>query len=231
MATFSNEEEKKGVIVLVTWQLNDPVKSCSSVGYLKEGKSERVEGWREKTAETGVSVGRKKGRETWTDDGTEKERRRERSGRRRDDEYITYGGESRFESCAGSIVLLREAGRSLSLSHAALIAHRSLIYRVGGRDGEKERRKQRARRRRNREEEGAGFWKRKGDGQTGRARDVEEGRKTGMYFRQERRDDVRGVLVQGKATNFTFYRTKKESSIVYHIGRRMRATFFEHAGR
>lgn len=65
-------------------------------------------------------------------------RRREKSGRRRDDEYITYGGESRFESCAGSIVLLRGADRSLSLSHAALIAHRSLIYRVGGKATEKD---------------------------------------------------------------------------------------------
>lgn len=54
------------------------------------------------------------------------------------DEYITYGGESRFESCAGSIVLLREAGRSLSLSHAALIAYRSLIYSVGGGVSERE---------------------------------------------------------------------------------------------
>lgn len=101
----------------------------------------REEGRREKRQERRESVGgkRKKGRETWTDDRTEKEKRRERSGRRRDDEYITYGGESRFESCAGSIVLLREAGRSLSLSHAALIAHRSLIYRVGGRNAEKKR--------------------------------------------------------------------------------------------
>lgn len=137
---------------------------------------------REDRRDRSLLVG-KTGRETRTDDRAEKEKRRERSGRRRDDEYITYGGESRFESCAaGSIVLLREAGRSLSLSHAALIAHRSLIYRVGGRNAEKERRKQRARRRRNREEEGAGLWKRKGDGQTGRAGDVEEGRKTGMYF-------------------------------------------------
>lgn len=39
---------------------------------------------------------------------------------------------------AGSIVLLREAGRSLSLSHAALIAYRSLIYLVGGGVSERE---------------------------------------------------------------------------------------------
>lgn len=37
----------------------------------------------------------------------------------------------------GSIVLLREVDRSLSLSHAALIAHRSLIYWVGERGSEK----------------------------------------------------------------------------------------------
>jgi len=49
---------------------------------------------------------------------------------------VTYEGESRVSSrvpCARerAIVLLREVDRSLSLSHAALIAHRSLIYRAG----------------------------------------------------------------------------------------------------
>lgn len=85
---------------------------------------------------------RKRDTDRWSRGKGAKERDCERgSGRRRDDEYITYGGESRFESCAGSIVLLREAGRSLSLSHAALIAHRSLIYVVGGSQREREREK------------------------------------------------------------------------------------------
>lgn len=39
----------------------------------------------------------------------------------------------------GSIVLLREVDHSLSLSHAALIAHRSPIYRAGERESELER--------------------------------------------------------------------------------------------
>lgn len=95
MATFSSEEEKKAEerdIVLVTWQLNDPVRNL-----FRRRIPERV---RERRQERQESVGRKTGRETWTDDRAEKEKRRERSGRRRDDEYITYGGESRFESCA-----------------------------------------------------------------------------------------------------------------------------------
>lgn len=52
-----------------------------------------------------------------------------------------------------------------------------------------------------------------------------------MYFKQERRNDVRGVLVQGKATNFTFLRDEKRIVYRVYIGRRMRVTFFEHAGR
>lgn len=76
----------------------------------------------------------------------EKGRETDGSGRGRDGERVTYGGESRFVPCTaprraaprvGSIVLLREVDRSLSLSHAALIAHRSLIYRAGERTGER----------------------------------------------------------------------------------------------
>ena len=52
-----------------------------------------------------------------------------------------------------------------------------------------------------------------------------------MYFKRERRNDVRGVLVQERATNFVFYQTKKRIVYRVYIGRRVRVTFFEHAGR
>ena len=57
MATFSSEEEKKAEerdVVLVTWQLNDPVKKFAPASDLPEEERVREEGWREKTGETGV---------------------------------------------------------------------------------------------------------------------------------------------------------------------------------
>lgn len=62
-----------------------------------------------------------------------RERRRTRYVRRRESFRAVHRAPR-----VGSIVLLREVDRSLSLSHAALIAHRSLIYRAGERTGERD---------------------------------------------------------------------------------------------
>lgn len=58
-----------------------------------------------------------------------RERRRERA--LRTEERVVSSRVPR--RAVGSIVLLREVDHSLSLSHAALIAHRSPIYRAGAR--------------------------------------------------------------------------------------------------
>lgn len=73
-----------------------------------------------------------------------KERKREKRGdtdgreRGRDGERALRTEERVVSSrvprhAVGSIVLLREVDHSLSLSHAALIVHRSPIYRAGAR--------------------------------------------------------------------------------------------------
>jgi len=83
----------------------------------KCAQEERADGWQRE----------KRGRE-------KKERReRGRDGERalRTEERVVSSRVPRH--AVGSIVLLREVDHSLSLSHAALIAHRSPIYRVGER--------------------------------------------------------------------------------------------------
>jgi len=59
----------------------------------------------------------------------ERERERERECALRTKERVVF--RVVYHARERAIVLLREVDRSLSLSHAALIAHRSLIYRAG----------------------------------------------------------------------------------------------------
>lgn len=83
----------------------------------------------------------------WRDGRKKEERKRERGKKMRMEEsagetasarYVRRRESFRAVYRAGSIVLLREVDHSLSLSHAALIAHRSPIYR-SRRERERER--------------------------------------------------------------------------------------------
>lgn len=82
--------------------------------------------------EGGRPTARKREREKKRRDADGRERGRDGERALRTEERVVSSRVPRH--AVGSIVLLREVDHSLSLSHAALIAHRSPIYRAGERE-------------------------------------------------------------------------------------------------